>query len=275
MNHSQQSMIHDYILKAYSHSSRYSLYRLSALPWMYEMKSYIFNYSIHENAFSSTASYCEPSCLFHITVQEPSFKGNKSFAMHHCLKDTDRTAKQKPGILLTLHSVKFLTCQGQQFSTSMRITEKVPYRRKFPNVVKRVFLVVFCLVGWIFIFVVLFVFWGVVFCFCLVVWLEIMPLRRYTHLKNRMKHNILCYRFWPIQPIESHCLPPIAKNIRVIHTTVEEIHKDEQSISVFSSVHTLLPAIGTSETRRGTGNYWGFGLLTLRRLFLLPLTKIN
>lgn len=98
------------------------------------MKSYTFNYSIHENVFSITVSFYETSCLFQIIVQEPSFKGNESFAMHHCLKDNDRPAKQKLGILQALHSVKSPTCQGPHFSTLMRITEKVPHLRKFPNV---------------------------------------------------------------------------------------------------------------------------------------------
>lgn len=77
----------------------YLLYRLRVLPLMYEMKLYIFSDSIHENASSITAAYSELSCLFNITVQEPRFKGNASFTMHHCLKDSDRPAKQKSGIL--------------------------------------------------------------------------------------------------------------------------------------------------------------------------------
>lgn len=106
---------------------------------MYERKSYIFNYSIHENAFSITASYCEPSCLFHITVQEPSFKCTESFAMHHCLKDNDRLAKQKPGILQALHSVKSPTCHGQHFSTLRRITEKSTLPKKISRCWLKVF----------------------------------------------------------------------------------------------------------------------------------------
>lgn len=66
---------------------------------MYEMKLHIFSDSINENASSITAAYCEPSCLFNITVQEPRFKDNASFTMPHCLKDSHRPAKQKSGIL--------------------------------------------------------------------------------------------------------------------------------------------------------------------------------
>lgn len=156
------------------------------------MKSYIFNYSIHGNAFSSTASYCEPSCLFHITVQEPSFKGNKSCAIHHCLKDNDIPAKQKTKVLQAFHRVKSPTGQGQQFSILMRITEKVTYLRKFPNLAEGGFCC--CLLD----------------CCCWFLGYKIMPLGRYTYLKTEW--SIIDYAIWIGQSRKLNLMSSLAKN---------------------------------------------------------------